>query len=480
VSRIMRKRLCILTLLFALLLLVWVVPASAEEVVIETTEIVYTEELQPVIFSGNSGLSLLSEDPETWNQDWKEYEDQLDGYAEMIYDALEENFNGGKLPDKTSISTQDGDIACWNMNAIRIESKSFAAATLDEAKTLCRAWNSANLSPAAEKAAVAFTYDHPEYFWLRTGFFVLTGSSISTAYDENGVPVKSTAIPSVSVVFIVQPIADNDTPDEISNLQEQLDGKVDEILNAANGMNSREKVEYFDQWLAANVHYDCAALEAGEGLEKDETPWSVVGALLNGQAVCEGYAKALQLLCHESGIPCITISGKAWNTLPATGDGEDHMWTAVQLDGTWHFCDPTWNDPVISSTVEESTGDYSTKEYLLVAQPESHKAVEPFILPDLSGMPVEISVNLETGKLEGRETSTTQVKMFIALFDEHRRMIACGVCEEKTVTTGDSQTVYTYYPPEFDAEDVQSADSIVRFVLTPDHVPDGETKDLLN
>lgn len=61
------------------------------------------------------------------------------------------------------------------------------------------------------------------------------------------------------------------------------------------------------------------------------------GVFLNGQAVCEGYAEALKLLCDRENIPCIIVVG--------TGNGGAHEWNYVQMeDGKWYGMDATWDD----------------------------------------------------------------------------------------------------------------------------------------
>lgn len=62
------------------------------------------------------------------------------------------------------------------------------------------------------------------------------------------------------------------------------------------------------------------------------------GALVNGDAVCNGYAEALQLL-----FACADLQSKF---VVGTADGVDHAWNLVQLDGVWYHLDATWNDPI--------------------------------------------------------------------------------------------------------------------------------------
>ncbi len=63
------------------------------------------------------------------------------------------------------------------------------------------------------------------------------------------------------------------------------------------------------------------------------------------EAVCEGYAKAYQLLLNYFGVPNIYVVGNASGN---TGEGQEavlHAWNLVQMDnGNYYWADPTWSD----------------------------------------------------------------------------------------------------------------------------------------
>lgn len=61
--------------------------------------------------------------------------------------------------------------------------------------------------------------------------------------------------------------------------------------------------------------------------------FTAYGALVNGKAVCEGYAKAFQLLMNAAGVECICVSGELLT--------EPHMWNEVKLGGEWYHIDCT-------------------------------------------------------------------------------------------------------------------------------------------
>jgi len=67
------------------------------------------------------------------------------------------------------------------------------------------------------------------------------------------------------------------------------------------------------------------------------------GALVEGNASCEGYARAMQLLLDLQGIDCYIVTGEATSS---AGETVGHAWNKVRIDGDWYQLDATWNDPV--------------------------------------------------------------------------------------------------------------------------------------
>jgi hypothetical protein len=71
-----------------------------------------------------------------------------------------------------------------------------------------------------------------------------------------------------------------------------------------------------------------------------EMAHTAVGALLDGQATCEGYAQALTLLYRMAGIPCGVVTGTA---VDSHGRADRHAWNISDIDG-YCLIDATWND----------------------------------------------------------------------------------------------------------------------------------------
>ncbi len=93
-----------------------------------------------------------------------------------------------------------------------------------------------------------------------------------------------------------------------------------------------EGLEPYAQVLA--VH-DYLVRTCAYGDPESAVDHTAYGALLSGQAVCEGYASAFRILMDRLGIPCIVVSSEEM----------EHGWNMVQLDGQWYHVDVTWDDP---------------------------------------------------------------------------------------------------------------------------------------
>lgn len=88
--------------------------------------------------------------------------------------------------------------------------------------------------------------------------------------------------------------------------------------------------------LAQHCIYDNTAAQKDDS--EDPMAYTAYGALVDGEAVCEGYAKAMQLLLTRAGITATVVSGDSlWNV-------ESHMWNLVQINGQYYYLDPTWSD----------------------------------------------------------------------------------------------------------------------------------------
>ena len=98
------------------------------------------------------------------------------------------------------------------------------------------------------------------------------------------------------------------------------------------GMSPAEQELAVHDWIIDHAAYD----------ESHASPYRShpYGLLVEGQAICMGYANTFQLFMDLLDIPCVTVIGASG------GSREDHAWNLVQLDGDWYAVDTTWDDPL--------------------------------------------------------------------------------------------------------------------------------------
>ena len=112
--------------------------------------------------------------------------------------------------------------------------------------------------------------------------------------------------------------------------------KLDQLVDQANTLcqTDLEKVFYVHEWLVQNIAYDREHLS--DDVQDDH---NLRGALLEGTAVCDGYAKTYALTLRKLGITGVLVTSKDIG----------HAWNMVKLDGNWYQVDCTWDDPVDGS-----------------------------------------------------------------------------------------------------------------------------------
>lgn len=156
----------------------------------------------------------------------------------------------------------------------------------------------------------ALSSDNPQIFWLAEVYMMSAdGSAMAFSDEKEGVGYTM-------------------TPQEKKMAQQQIYTTVNNLVAQADALNSRyEKELFFHDWLCQNVTYN---------FDGTDNVYTVYGALINGVAVCEGYSRAMQLLCDSVGIPCTVIYGKS-NDIA-------HMWNIINPGDGWYHLDVTWDD----------------------------------------------------------------------------------------------------------------------------------------
>lgn len=115
---------------------------------------------------------------------------------------------------------------------------------------------------------------------------------------------------------------------------QQIGEVLDDFKNAQIKPNMRtlQKQIEIHRFLMANVRY--------APYPTDDACHSVVGALLRGVCVCEGFAKAYKLMCDRLKIASIVVFGVS----DTEGEPpENHMWNITRIDGVTAHTDVTWD-----------------------------------------------------------------------------------------------------------------------------------------
>lgn len=105
------------------------------------------------------------------------------------------------------------------------------------------------------------------------------------------------------------------------------------------GMSDFDKELAVHNYVVNNVIYDYEKLQNNTLANDDYTAY---GALIEGKAVCQGYAEAVYRLLNAANIKNYIVSG--------TGSSNTaHTWNIVKIDGNYYHLDATFDDPVSNS-----------------------------------------------------------------------------------------------------------------------------------
>ncbi len=126
-------------------------------------------------------------------------------------------------------------------------------------------------------------------------------------------------------IFYIYPeyiVRKNEIPDYIK----KFDNTVNDFLKQVdNNLSDFEKALTIHDKIICDCKY-----KSGEGLV-----YTAYGALVNREAVCEGYTRAYSYLLYKAG-----ISNKCLDNVM-----EHHCWNLVQIDKKWYHADLTDDDP---------------------------------------------------------------------------------------------------------------------------------------
>ena len=155
----------------------------------------------------------------------------------------------------------------------------------------------------------ALLKDHPELFWVHNREEVYTTSYKGTDYCRF----------SPGYTY---------TEQEISEILTEMQNTVNEV-NAEITQNASDydKVKMIYTYLIDHTEY-----------EASDDDQNIAGVFWKKKAVCAGYARAVQYLLEQLGIPCIYVEGSARDS------DEGHAWNIVKINGQYYYVDATNGD----------------------------------------------------------------------------------------------------------------------------------------
>ena len=178
----------------------------------------------------------------------------------------------------------------------------------------------------------AIICDNPDIFWMpkKISFLSLKGKDNKyIAFKKQGEKDDKKGFFGITVM-------------QKQIMQKRFDAKVNSIVSKASSLkNSFEKELYLHDYLCEHVAYDNEF--AGNSQNFNPNSITAYGALVEGKAICEGYSKAMQLLCLKCGIPCNLVFGQH--------EGVSHMWNIINPGDALYYLDTTFDDSSKNQTL---------------------------------------------------------------------------------------------------------------------------------
>ncbi len=149
--------------------------------------------------------------------------------------------------------------------------------------------------------------DHPELFWLETGY------SCKYLRDNQCIEIC---------------LQYNQTVNNLEEAKINFEKNAEQIISGAKSLSGAlDKEKYVHDQLTRKMIYNA-------GAQMNQSAYS---ALVGGESVCAGYARAFQYLMQQLDIPCYYCNGYS---------GEDHAWNIIKLDNAYYNVDVTWDDTI--------------------------------------------------------------------------------------------------------------------------------------
>lgn len=182
----------------------------------------------------------------------------------------------------------------------------------------------------------AFIMDHPDLFYVD-----LFGVSLSAGAMGGGYAAYLDSSRSLTLYA-----GGINTESAVDEAVAEYEAKLGEIVAAAKAAgNVKQQIEFVNGYLCEYTTYGFGT-EVKDGRNVDTPAAAYIntayGSIVNGEAICGGYAKGFKAIMDRLDIPCVCVQGYSRRN----GNLEPHMWNYVELEGMWYAVDVTFNDAV--------------------------------------------------------------------------------------------------------------------------------------
>ena len=244
--------------------------------------------------------------PNTENITSNYFYEQLNKYSKIIYDSLVKN--------KENMKSGTYKIDFGN---------SFS-------ELLSQEGGEELLKKYYQSAIETYLYDNPEIFYLEPTKMYINIRKIKKIFTTT----YEVYIDSGEEANYLS--ANCNSKEQLLNYENKIEQEANKILAQIKNGTQYEQILMIHDYLVNNVSFD-------ETLQKNNI-YNLYGAIVNKEAVCEGYAKAFKYLMDKIGVECVVVIGTATNS---KGETENHAWNYVSINNKWYAIDVTWDDPIV-------------------------------------------------------------------------------------------------------------------------------------
>lgn len=148
------------------------------------------------------------------------------------------------------------------------------------------------------------------------------------------------------------------TADQEAAVNEKVNELLETTFSFEKSDSDYKEIYTVYNYICSNVTYDNENLNDSTYTLK----YSTYAALINGTAVCQGYASLCYRILRELGINVRVATGYGGETSEdASNYYENHAWNIVQIDSKWYYFDSTWD---AGFSDEVAAGTYSYQYFL--------------------------------------------------------------------------------------------------------------------